>query len=84
MAMEEINSLRDLYNMVLPALKTRTNELKRNKINFINEKQIWHYLKENVWSEEENLTLFDMVSDILSVKEIDLIKYQNELRENNE
>ncbi len=73
--MDEIkfSSLKDLYNSVLPALKCRSNELKRNGYSYIHEEDIWNYLKETKWINGINLTLYDMVSNILDVsfEEID-------------
>ena len=62
----EINSLEDLYRLLHPALKSKEREMHDLKHLYIKEKDIWIYLRENVWNDATNLTLSDMVSDILS------------------
>lgn len=62
----EINTLADLYNLLLPALKSKKREMNDLKYLYVTEKDIWNYIKENVWMKANNLTLSDMVSDILS------------------
>lgn len=55
-----------LYNMVLPALRTKVSDLKEFGINYISEKDIWNYLVNNVWTEEEK-AIDEIVSNILNV-----------------
>ena len=62
----EINSLADLYRLLHPALKSKEREMHDLKHLYIKEKDIWEYLRENVWNDATDLTLSDMVSDILS------------------
>lgn len=62
-----INSLSDLYRLVLPALKTRKNELKREGINYISELDIWNYLKSSTWENKRDLRIYEIVNDILNV-----------------
>lgn len=63
--MENINSLEDLYNKLLPVLTTKVNELKLRKIDYISEIDIWNYQTKK-WSKSTNLMFSDMVSDILN------------------
>ena len=63
----KFNSINDLYNRVLPALKSKRKELKKNSINYITEKDIWLVLSKNKWQKEKNLTLADIVDDILNI-----------------
>lgn len=62
----EINSLKDLYNLLLPALKSKRREMNSLKYTYVKEIDIWNYIKENIWQNSTNLTLGDMVSDILN------------------
>lgn len=62
----EINSLKDLYQLLLPALKSKKREMKLSKYSYIKEIDIWNYIKDNIWQNSSNLTLSDMVSDILN------------------
>ena len=75
--MEDIKftSLQELYNRVKPALTTRKNEIKRLGISYVKEEDIWNYLKENKWNTVNNLTLTDMVNDILNVDEYIIDEY---------
>lgn len=62
----EINTLADLYKLLKPALKSKKREMNDLKYLYVTEKDIWNYIKENVWVNANNLTLSDMVSDILN------------------
>ena len=70
---EEFKTLDELYNRVLPALKSKVSKL--NKSNYeITEKELWNYLSINKWKNSSNLTLFDIVDDIINIKITDLEK----------
>lgn len=73
----KFNSLEELYKKLLPALRTKVNELKRNNIFNIKNEDIWSYLKECSWAKRDNLSLGEMVDDILNVSSINLINYKN-------
>lgn len=62
----EITTLADLYKLLLPALKSKRREMHSLKYVYVTEKDIWNYIKDNIWSKTSNLTLSDMVSDILN------------------
>ncbi len=61
----EFTSLTDLYNKLLPVLKTKVNEMHLRGIFYIKEQDIWDYNKKK-WSKSNNLIFSDMVSDILN------------------
>ncbi|MEG1351373.1 MAG: post-transcriptional regulator [Bacilli bacterium] len=71
--MEEFNSIEELYKRLLPALRSKLKDFKKNNINSITEDNIWIYLSETKWKTSTNLLLSDMVSDILNsdIKKID-------------
>ena len=71
----EINNLADLYRLLHPALKSKEREMHDLKHLYIKEKDIWEYLRENVWSNATNLTLSDMVSDILNADNDKIASY---------
>ena len=77
--MEEIKfeSLNELFNRLYPAFNTKVCELKRSGIN-VSEVKLWNYLKENKWSNSKNLTLYDMVSDILNLSKSDFEGEKND------
>lgn len=62
----KFESLKELYDRVLPALRSKVKELKRININYIKEEDIWNILKENNWMMHQTLTLAEMVDDILN------------------
>lgn len=63
----EFKSLSDLYKRILPALSFKKRELKRQGIN-LTEKDIFSILTKK-WSKANNLSLYDIVEDILSFNE---------------
>lgn len=75
--MDEIKfkSLQELYERLKPALNCRKNEIMRMNIPYIKTEDIWNYLKETKWNTSSNLTLADMVSDILNVDEYLIDEY---------
>lgn len=62
----EFNDVKQLYQRVKPALRTKRRILLKNGIK-ISEKDIFEYLVKLKWSKAKNLTLNDIVSDILNV-----------------
>ena len=84
--MEDVafSSIEELYKRVKPALITKSNELKRNGVNYITPEDIWNYLKDNIWVNSRNLRLFCMVDDILNADNMkidDYIKSKMETKE---
>lgn len=75
----EFRTLEELYNRVKPALYSKREELKRNHISYIKEADIWNYLSEFEWKKKEDLTLAEMVTDIMDLKISDLKNYVFEI-----
>ncbi len=77
--MYEIKSQEQLYQILIPAFKVKLRLLKNDNYNSITKKDIWNYLKENKWCKSIDLTLAEMVNDIIHAdnKEIDLYKKKN-------
>lgn len=71
----EFSSVKELYDRLTPALKTKEQELKRNNINYIKKEDIWNYLKIKKWKGAKNLLLHQMVDDILNVDYVLLKNY---------
>ena len=63
----KFESINELYNRVLPALKSKKKELYRNGIKYISEKDIWLVISKNKWQKQRDLTLADIVDDILKI-----------------
>ena len=79
----DFSSVEELYEKLLPVLKTKINEMKLNGINYISYKDIWDY-NYNKWSKSHNLEFSDMVDDILNTKSTEYEKFlKNKWREKN-
>ena len=63
---EKFATADELYEYVLPAIKIRTKNLKNEGYN-IEEKDVWRHLSKH-WRTCKNLTLYDIVHDILHFK----------------
>ena len=63
--MEEVkfDNLNELYERVIPCLELKVKLLKEQNIE-ITRDDIWNYLS-NKWKNSKNLTLFDIVNDIM-------------------
>lgn len=72
--MNEFESLKDLYIKVRPALVIKKDELRKSGMIHIVEADIWNYLKNKKWMNTKNLSLSELVDDILKVDydELDL------------
>lgn len=68
----------ELYKRVLPCLKIKSRMLKLQGIN-IDYRKLWEYLSNNKWNNSKNLTLYDIVHDILNVDINKIRKYIEEV-----
>ena len=68
----EFNNLYELKDRLLPALKLKEEEFKNEKIN-ISASDIWNFLCEK-WIKSHELTLNEMVNDILKLKYSDMTR----------
>ncbi|MBR3211252.1 MAG: hypothetical protein IKF71_04900 [Bacilli bacterium] len=77
---DEFQSVKELYQRVLPALRTKVHKLSSRGV-FVVEEDIWNLLMEK-WKNERGLTLYDIVDDILKIEEEVIIdKYKNNKEE---
>lgn len=81
--MEEFSSQQELYNALLPALNVQIKVINK-KYNYIKKEDIWNYLKETKWKKDINLTLSEMVSDIMNVDSNKIDTYLKEKIANSE
>lgn len=72
------NSLEELYQRIKPALLTKKQEMIRRGYKYIKEEDIWNYLKEIKWKNSKDLSLYDMVSDILNSEDLVIDAYLKE------
>lgn len=64
----EFNSVKELYDRLLPALRTKKNEMLRAGYLYIKEEDIWNYLKQVKWQNASDLSLYEMVADVLNTE----------------
>ena len=62
----EFKSIEELKNRVMPALRIRVRELRKEKYT-VDENDLWEYFV-RIWQEKKNLTLADLVDDVLNAK----------------
>lgn len=75
---ETFESIEDLYKKLHPALQTKLHELHRIKMFSVKEEDIFWVLVHFKWTKEANLTLADLVDDILNTKPEILYDYIKE------
>jgi hypothetical protein len=62
----QFKSLNDLYIRIKPALVSKCVELHRYGANYIKEEDIWNFFKETKWGKASDLSLSEMVNDVLN------------------
>lgn len=67
----EFKTEQELKERVMPALKMKEEQFKKQGINKPIE-EIWFYLKQNKWTKTKNLTLNQVVNDILKLDAKDI------------
>ena len=58
----EFKSIEELKNRVMPALRIRVRELKKDNYQ-VTEDSLWEYFV-RIWQNKKNLTLADLVDDV--------------------
>ncbi len=61
----QFKSENELYNYLDPVLKTKMVELHSYGYSFIKEKDIYTYLKNYKWVNSDELSVYDLVDDII-------------------
>jgi hypothetical protein len=74
--MFEYKSQEELYQGLIPALNVKMKYLKKNKVKDITKEDIWNYLKETKWKSSIDLTLADMVQDIIHIDINEILNYK--------
>lgn len=69
------SSQEELYKRVQPALRAKLAELHRLGYPYIHIVDIWKYLVETKWKKAKDLTLSDIVSDIMHIDNRKLDEY---------
>ena len=80
--MYEYKNQKELYQALIPAFNVKLRLLKDSNYDFIKRKDIWDYLKVNKWANSVNLTLAEMVNDIIHAdnKDIDIYLKKKNLK----
>ncbi len=74
--MEEIiASLDCLYERLIPALKSKELEMHQNHMIYITKKDIWNFFYHTKWKKGNDLTLADLVDDILNTDNFEIDEY---------
>lgn len=68
-------SQKELYERILPALRSKKSMLSRNGNKGIKEIEIWDYMRTQKWINSYGLELCDMVDDILNTKNELIVEY---------
>lgn len=68
--MIEFNNLLELKQRITPALITKVKEIN----SYVTEEDIWNHLKIK-WKKSTNLTLYDIINDIIKLKKEDIEEY---------
>ncbi len=74
----EFSSLKELYDHIKPALETKVAEMQRLGYNYIKCEDIWNYLKENKWTKASDLSLYEMINDVLNTDNVLIDTYLKE------
>ena len=61
----EFTSQQELYKKLIPAFNVKKRLILNSKYKDISNKDIWLYLIEKKWKNSHNLTLSEMVNDII-------------------
>ena len=80
----EFDNLEELKNRITPALKTKLKELKNNNYNLITIEDIWNYLIKYKWKTSKDLTLYDIINDILKIENEDIEEFAMKRREHDD
>lgn len=65
----------ELYDRIYPALHIMAQEVKKTTFIKIEEKDIWEYLKNNIWNNTIELSLSVMVEDVFDLDIKTFINY---------
>lgn len=73
--MREYKSQKELYLNLIPALNVKMKLLKRNNYKNITREDVWSYLRDNKWKYSVDLTLADMVQDIIHTDNLEISNF---------
>ena len=74
--MLEYSNIQELYNALIPAFNVKLRMFSKSDFKNIKRKDIWNFLKDNKWINSVNLTISEMVSDIINVDGYKVLQYK--------
>ncbi len=78
----EFNSLKELYEHIKPGLEAKVSEMHRVGYSYIKEEDVWNYLKEIKWKKASDLSIHEMINDILNTDNVLIDSYiKNKMRD---
>ena len=80
--MYEYKSQRELYLSLIPALNVKLRLLKNSDYKNIDKIDMWNYLKISKWKNSINLTISEMVNDIIHADNKDIDIYLKKYKKN--
>lgn len=72
---EYFTNMKELYDRLLPALRSKKEQMNREGYLFATELNIWETLYKTKWKLASKLTLADMVDDILNTNSLNIYKH---------
>lgn len=72
----EFQDLKELYIRLEPALSAKVSEMKRVGYKEMEKKDVWNYLSNTVWNSATDLSLHQMVDDILKASNEVIYQYK--------
>lgn len=71
----EFMSLQQLYRKLIPAFNVKKRLILNSRYKDITNENIWVYLTETKWKKSHNLSLPEMINDIITVDLEEINKY---------
>lgn len=75
--MDEYTNIKELFEGLKPAFNVKLRLINK-EYDYITKTDIWNYLKINKWCNDINLTIADMVDDIIMVDIFEVDKFVKE------
>ena len=72
----EYNNQFELYKALLPVFSVKRRLLVNSNYDFITNEDIWKYLIISKWKNAYNLTISEMVNDIINIDAIKIIDFK--------
>lgn len=74
----EYNNQLELYRALIPAFNVKLRLLKNDHYSNITNEDIWKYLSLTKWRYTYNLTISEMVNDIINIDASNIINFKGE------